>query len=66
MAGYTVAPGDFAGIDEVVVTVFLAPRSFTGEDVVEISCHGGPAVKRAILRRLLEDGAVLALSLIHI
>jgi len=60
MAGYTVAPGDFAGIDEVVVTVFLAPRSFTGEDVVEISCHGGPAVKRAILRRLLEDGAVLA------
>lgn len=60
MAGYTVAPGDFSGIDEVVVTVFLAPRSFTGEDVVEISCHGGPAVKRAILRHLIDAGAVLA------
>lgn len=60
MAGYTMSPGDFADIDEVVVAVFLAPHSFTGEDVVEITCHGGSAVKRAILAALLEAGAVIA------
>lgn len=45
MKGYTCAFGrayDMEGaIDEVVVTVFRAPKSYTGEDVVEISCHGG-------------------------
>lgn len=60
MPGYTVTRGDFDGIDEVLITLFRTPRSFTGEDVVEISCHGGPAVKRAILRRLLASGASLA------
>ena len=38
-------------IDEVVLTCFLAPRSLTGEDVVEISCHGSPAVVRQIVDR---------------
>jgi tRNA modification GTPase len=47
-------------IDEVILTCFLAPNSLTGEDVVEISCHGSPAVVRQIIDRTLELGAVLA------
>jgi tRNA modification GTPase len=47
-------------IDEVILTCFLAPHSLTGEDVVEISCHGSPAVVRQIMDRTLELGAVLA------
>lgn len=48
------------GIDQVVVTLFRAPRSVTGEDVVEISCHGGDIASRLILRRLLDAGARMA------
>lgn len=44
-------------IDEVLLTFFPGPGSFTGEDVVEISCHGGFVVTRQILRTLLEAGA---------
>lgn len=47
-------------IDEVILTCFLAPHSLTGEDVVEISCHGSPAVVREIVDHTLELGAVLA------
>lgn len=47
-------------IDEVILTCFLAPHSLTGEDVVEISCHGSPALVRQIVDRTLELGAVLA------
>src|SRR5688572_6083627 len=47
-------------IDEVVLTCFLTPHSLTGEDVVEISCHGSPAVVRQIVDQTLELGAVLA------
>jgi tRNA modification GTPase len=47
-------------IDQVVVTYFAAPRSYTAEDVVEISCHGAPVVLRAGLDRLLDAGARLA------
>lgn len=47
-------------IDEVILTCFVAPNSMTGEDVVEISCHGSPAVVRQIIDRTLELGAVLA------
>jgi tRNA modification GTPase len=43
-------------IDDVVCTVFLAPTSFTGEDTVEISCHGGIHVTRRVLECLLESG----------
>lgn len=46
-----------AAVDEVLVTVFRAPRSYTGEDVVEISGHGGAAVARSVLRAVLEAGA---------
>jgi len=47
-------------IDEVILTCFLAPHSLTGEDVVEISCHGSPAVVRQIIDCTLALGAVLA------
>ena len=39
-------------IDEVMVSVFHAPRSYTGEDIVEISCHGSLYIRREILRLL--------------
>lgn len=47
-------------IDEVLVSVFLAPKTFTGEDMVEINCHGGTYVTREVLRLCLENGARMA------
>ena len=49
--------GDGAPLDTVLVSVFRAPHSYTGEDVVEISCHGGAAIPRAIFDALVADGA---------
>ena len=53
-------PRDNEKLDQVLVTCFRAPHSLTGEDVVEISCHGSPAVIRNIVDTTLELGAVLA------
>ena len=47
-------------IDEVVLIVYRAPHSFTGEDSIEITCHASPFIQQAILRLLSENGAVLA------
>lgn len=47
-------------VDDVLLTVFIAPRSYTGEDTVEISCHGGLYVTKRVLRLLIENGAVPA------
>ena len=47
-------------IDDVLLTMFPAPNSYTGEDVVEISCHGGILVTLAVLEALLRKGAVAA------
>ena len=44
-------------IDEVVATFFAAPRSYTSEDVVELSCHGSPVVLRHAVERAVENGA---------
>ncbi len=44
-------------IDDVVAAVFRAPHSYTGEESVEVSCHGGAAVARAVLAALLASGA---------
>ncbi len=44
-------------LDEVLLTIFRLPHSYTGEDVVEIACHGGVLVTRRILEALLEAGA---------
>jgi len=47
-------------IDEVVVIFYKAPRSYTGEDMVEIMCHGGPVVTRMLLNIFLKLGARMA------
>lgn len=47
-------------LDEAVAIVYRAPRSFTGENVVELCCHGGLFVTRQVLRVVLSNGAVLA------
>ncbi len=47
-------------IDECVALVFRAPKSYTGEDVVEISCHGGMFVTQKVLRTVFANGAVPA------
>ena len=47
-------------IDEVILTVMRAPKSFTKEDVVEINCHGGIVALRRVLGLVLENGARLA------
>lgn len=47
-------------IDEAVALVFRSPKSYTGEDIVEISCHGGLFVTKQVLRAALENGAVAA------
>jgi len=49
-----------APLDEVVAAVFRAPRSYTREDVVELSCHGGALPARHVLEALLAAGARLA------
>ena len=65
MAGYTCRFGhvyapDGERLDECVATVFAAPHSFTGEDVVELSCHGGLFVLKAVLQAVFAAGAVSA------
>ncbi|EGC03957.1 tRNA uridine-5-carboxymethylaminomethyl(34) synthesis GTPase MnmE [Ruminococcus albus] len=61
MAGYTCAYGQIndngRAVDDGVLTVFRAPHSYTGEDVCEISCHGGIYVTKRVLRLCLENGA---------
>nr|MBD3623467.1 tRNA uridine-5-carboxymethylaminomethyl(34) synthesis GTPase MnmE [Sunxiuqinia sp.] len=47
-------------IDEVVASLFRAPHSFTGEDVVEITCHGSSYIQQRLLELLLKSGARLA------
>ncbi len=47
-------------LDEVVVSVYKAPRSYTGEHVIEISCHGSPYIQEQIIRSILQKGARMA------
>ena len=47
-------------LDDVIITVFKNPHSFTGEDVVEISCHGSEYIQQQILEALIEKGCVMA------
>ncbi len=47
-------------LDEVVVTIFRSPKSFTGEDTVEIACHGSVFIQQKILELLMEHGAEAA------
>ncbi len=59
-AGYTVHLGEIRDgaevVDEVLVTVFRAPHSYTGEDSVEISCHASPYIENRIIQLLISAG----------
>ena len=64
MKGYTASFGKICHngeeIDEAVALVFRAPQSYTGEDVVELSCHGGIYITKQVLRAVLDAGATPA------
>ncbi|MDR2654953.1 MAG: tRNA uridine-5-carboxymethylaminomethyl(34) synthesis GTPase MnmE [Oscillospiraceae bacterium] len=66
MKGYTAAYGFFfegsekIRLDTGIALVYKAPKSYTGENVVELSCHGGIFIARKILRLILENGAKMA------
>ncbi|MDD3049300.1 MAG: tRNA uridine-5-carboxymethylaminomethyl(34) synthesis GTPase MnmE [Bacilli bacterium] len=57
---YIIDPKKNKVVDEVLVSVFKGKKSFTGEDVVEINCHGGIFITKQILTLCLENGARLA------
>ncbi|NEW65427.1 tRNA uridine-5-carboxymethylaminomethyl(34) synthesis GTPase MnmE [Carnobacteriaceae bacterium zg-84] len=58
--GHIQHPTSLQQIDEVMVSVMKAPKTFTKEDVVEINCHGGIVVVNKVLQTVLEQGARLA------
>src|SRR5438045_350779 len=47
-------------IDEVVISLFKGPKSYTGEDVIEISCHGSPYIQQRVLEAAVSRGARIA------
>ena len=58
--GYSLKFGNIEGLDEVLVSFFRAPHSYTGEDAAEISCHASPYIVSTLLDRLTEAGCRLA------
>ena len=60
-AGYTIHFGEVSGLDDVLVSVFRAPHSYTGEDSLEISCHASRYIAEELVRRLLAAGCRMAL-----
>ena len=54
-----VVDGDQA-VDEVLLTKFIKPNSYTGEDMVEISCHGSPYIQQMIIQLMIDKGARMA------
>ena len=60
LVGQAASPATDPVIDEVLATFFPAPHSYTGEDVIEISCHGSPVVLREAVNLALQQGARLA------
>lgn len=56
----TIRDGEGRIIDEVLVTLFVAPKSYTGEDVVEVSCHGSNYILQEMIRLFIQRGARLA------
>ena len=62
--GYTLHFGAivFEGktIDEVIISLFKAPRSYTGENIIEISCHGSPYIQQQIIDACIQSGARMA------
>ena len=51
---------DDKDLDEVIVSIMRAPHSYTGEDTIEISCHGAPYIQQQILQLLIKNGCRLA------
>ncbi len=47
-------------IDEVVLSLFKGPKSYTGEDIIEISCHGSPYIQQQVIQACIKNGARLA------
>jgi tRNA modification GTPase len=47
-------------LDEVVISLFKGPRSYTGEDIIEISCHGSPYIQQQVMEACISRGARLA------
>lgn len=47
-------------LDDVLVSIFIAPHSYTGEDVVEVSCHGSPYILQQVVKLLIRKGARMA------
>lgn len=58
--GRLIDPATSEIIDEVILTFFKAPHSYTGEDVVEISCHGSPIILGRVLQLAIDRGARIA------
>ncbi|MEG0330554.1 MAG: tRNA uridine-5-carboxymethylaminomethyl(34) synthesis GTPase MnmE [Longicatena sp.] len=58
--GFIMDPLTKEEVDEVLVSIFRAPKTFTREDIVEINCHGGRFITKKILRLCLMQGASLA------
>ena len=56
----TIVDQSGAEVDDVVVSIFRGPRSYTGEDTIEISCHGSTIVQRRVLEALMGAGARMA------
>ena len=63
-AGYTLHVGKLLHqdrvLDEVVLSLFKGPKSYTGEDIIEISCHGSPYIQEQIIEAVVQHGARLA------
>jgi tRNA modification GTPase len=63
--GYTIVYGEIRSdeeiIDEVLVSVFKSPHSYTGEDSIEISCHASGFIQQKVLELLVRNGAMMAL-----
>jgi len=59
-AGYTLHYGEVPGLDQVLVSVFRAPHSYTGEDSVEVSTHASAYIVQELVRLLMEAGARFA------
>ena len=57
---YTIHFGEVPELDDVLVSVFRAPHSYTGEDSVEVSCHASRYIVEELVRRLLEAGCRMA------
>lgn len=58
--GYSLHYGEIPNLDDVLVIVYRAPHSYTGEDSTEIMCHGSAFIMQGIMSRLMSEGCVMA------